>query len=455
MIGTLERKVSFLAGLLVCAMVLFYSTSAFAQAGVEIDANNVLKMKTFVSPSTSELRVQKMQAKERIAEDLRDFTPARAVSLTRLEQAVAKANGVVSDEVRYMAGLQRIDHVLVYPETGDVVLVGPAEGWYLDATGRAVGLTTGKPVLRLDDMVAAMRVFAPKSQESQTIGCSIDPTQEGLANLQNLLKRMGGTAKPKDTQNIVAALKNALGNQIVTVNGVAPETHFAKVLVEADYRMKLMGIGLEKIPVRGMKSFVESANPAFVASNALCRWYFVPDYECVRMSPDKLAISLEGRGVKLVGADEMVASDGTRKEAASSDAASRKFVEGFTKNYEKIADATPVYAELRNLIDMSVVAAFLRESGAYEKLGWDLVYFGNEDRFAIHTESAPKEVESAVSAVWRGNTLMTPIGGGVEIFANRALEQKNLISANDKEVAATQANAEKQLPEEGWWWTMK
>ena len=453
MFNTLKRKVSFLAGLFMGAVILLSGNSVFAQAGVEIDANNVLKMKTYVEPSLGQLRQMKMA--QQVPENLRDFTPARAVSLTRLEQEIARANGVVSDEIQYLAGLQRIDHVLVYPETGDVVLVGPAEGWYRDVTGRVVGLTTGKPVLRLDDMVAAMRVFAPGTKEAQTIGCSIDPTQDGLANLQNFLSKVGASAKPGDTDNIVNGLKNALGHQVVSITGVSSETHFARVLVEADYRMKLMGIGLEKIPARGMKSFAASANPKTVARNALFRWYFVPDYECVRMSPDKLAISLEGRGVKLVGADEMVTTDGVRKDAAQSDVASRKFTEGFTKNYEKIAEAAPVYAELRNLIDMSVVAAFLQDSGAYDKLGWKLVYFGNEERYAIQTEPAPKQVESAVSAIWRGNTLMTPIGGGVEIFAKQALAEKNLVAASDKGVETKRLDVEKQLPENGWWWTMK
>ena len=42
------------------------------------------------------------------------------------------------------------------------------------------------------------------------------------------------------------------------------------MLVEADYRMKLIGIGLEKLPVR-LQSYVERANPSAVAANAMER----------------------------------------------------------------------------------------------------------------------------------------------------------------------------------------
>lgn len=424
-----------------------------AYAGIAIDANHVLSVKTYQEPSLQALRMRQMTAAKQLPKDLREYTPARAVSLTRLEREIASSNGVLSEEIRYMAGLQKIDHVLVYPETGDVVLVGPAEGWYKDITGRVVGLTTGRPVLRLEDMVAAMRVYAPKSRETKVIGCSIDPTQEGLAQMQQFLHRVGRTARPGDTMAIVNGLRESLGLQVVRIDGVAPETHFAQVLVEADYRMKLMGIGLERIPVKGMKSFVATASPSQVSRNALFRWYFVPEYECVRMSPDQLAISLEGQGVKLVGADEMVSRDGSRQNASSGDRASRAFTEGFTQNYEKIASATPVYAELRNLIDMSVVAAYLQETDVYGKLDWELVYFGSEERFPIETYRAPTHVASAVNAIWKGRTLMTPIGGGVEIFARRALKQENLLSANDTKTEDVHQNVHQNLPEKGWWWT--
>lgn len=441
--------------LFVLAAVL--TGQAFAQdtnayAGVEIDAQNVLKMQTYVEPSMDSLRLRKMAAAKEINQDLREYNSARAVSLTRLESEIAKNHGIVTDEVRYMAGLQRIDYVFVYPETGDVVLVGPAEGWYKDASGRVVGISTGKPVLRLDDMVAAMRVYAPNSKAVQAIGCSIDPTQEGLANFQKFRQQLGSTVTPAMTESVVRGSREALGMQRVSVTGVNPETHFARVLVEADYRMKMMGIGLEKIPCKGMKSFVDSVNPGSVSRNALFRWYFVPDYECIRMSADKLAISLEGKSVKLVGADEMVSSDGSRKEVVVSDSASKKFTQGFTRNYERIADAAPVYGELRNLIDMAVVAAFLQGTDVYEKLNWDLVYFGDESKFRIQTEQAPKFVESAVNAVWRGRTLTTPIGGGVEIFAARALQEENLLSASDETAAQQQKEMESLLPENGWWW---
>ena len=190
----------------------------------------------------------------------------------------------------------------------------------------------------------------------------------------------------------------------MSVNGVSPKTHFAQVLVEADYRMKLIGIGLEKPPVR-LVSYVDRANPAQVSRNALQRWYFVPDYQCVRVSDDRLAMELVGDGVKLVG--EGRTGHGRRAAASrgqKSNKASQDFVTSFTKKYPELADRSPVYAELRNLIDLSVAAAYIQKQDFYGKAGWKMPLLGNEKDFAVETYNSPKQVAAAVNAIWKGHT---------------------------------------------------
>ncbi len=58
--------------------------------------------------------------------------------------------------------------------------------------------------------------------------------------MQKFLSSIGGRATPDATMAIAQGLKEQLGLQTVTLKGVPHETHFAQVLVEADYRMKLI-----------------------------------------------------------------------------------------------------------------------------------------------------------------------------------------------------------------------
>ena len=45
---------------------------------------------------------------------------------------------------------------------------------------------------------------------------------------------------------VAEGMRNSKGLQSISVNGISPKTHFATVMVEADYRMKLIGIGLRE-----------------------------------------------------------------------------------------------------------------------------------------------------------------------------------------------------------------
>ena len=71
--------------------------------------------------------------------------------------------------------------MFLYPDSGDIVIAGPAEGWFRDISGPVVGLTSGKPVLELQDLIVALRAYPPGQHQDPLIGCSIDPTPEGLA----------------------------------------------------------------------------------------------------------------------------------------------------------------------------------------------------------------------------------------------------------------------------------
>jgi len=384
--------------------------------------------------------------------DLQKSSGMRKVALGRLEKELRKAidsGRGVPEEIERMAGLVRLQYIFVYPEENEIVVAGPAEGWMNDSSGRCIGLESGSPTLLLEDLATAMRAFPPGQLSDTTLSCSIDPTQEGLANLQGFLKRIGRINPTVDPNSIVLGMKQSLGHQRVSITGISPESHFAQVMVEADYRMKLIGIGLEPSPVK-MSSWIELASASSVAANALQRWYFVPDYKCVRISEDDLAVELIGRGVKLVGADEMVMADGSRRAASRSDRASATFTQSFTKKYPEIAARNPVYAQLRNLIDMSVAAAYLQKFDVYGRTLWSAETLLSEEQYAIETFTAPQSVEPAVSAVWRGNRLLTPIGGGVTLRPHQALEEANVMADESDDVA--NAGEAITLPENRWWW---
>jgi hypothetical protein len=410
-----------------------------------------------VADPTGELSRQRVQeALTRLDREVARRSPLRKVSLTRLERVMKQrlaAGRPIDDAMQHLAGITRLEYVFCYPDSGDVVIAGPAEAWAEAPAGRKLGIESGRPVLELQDLIVALRAFAPGADRDKPfIYCSIDPTPDGLSRMQQFLHEFGRRATPNDTQFIVDQLREKLGLQVITVGGVSAKTHFAQVMVEADYRMKLIGIGLEVPPVR-LTSYVERANPSQVARNALQRWYFVPDYQCVRVSDDALAMELVGEGVRLVGENEVVGKDGSRQVSAGGNRASDSFVRAFTKVYPKLAERAPVYAQLRNCIDLAVAAAFIQHQDYYGLVGWKPDVFHSEDAYPVETLNPPKEVETAVNSLWKGNVLLTPVGGGVQMRPTEAIDPTNLL--DDEKGSVEQARTDvvlAKLAPDQWWW---
>jgi hypothetical protein len=432
-----------------------------ATSGVAVDADGVLRRVTNVDPTGELARQRVAEALTKLDRNVARKSKLRKVSLTRLERIIAQrlaAGDGVDDAMKHLAGITRLEYVFCYPESGDIVIAGPAEAWGESPSGRVLGIESGRPVLELQDLVVALRAFPPGADNKKPfIYCSIDPTDEGLSRMHEFLHELGGRIQnpanaPGQDQFIAEGLRDRLGLQVITVGGVSSKTHFAQVMVEADYRMKLIGIGLEQPPVR-LTSYVERANPAAISRNALQRWFFVPEYECVRVSDDSLAMRLEGAGVKLVGENEVVGKDGSRTRARKSNPASDAFVRAFTKVYPKLADRAPVYAQLRNCIDLAVAAAFIQNQDYYGLVSWKPSVFNDEAAYPVETLNAPEQVESAVNILWKGNTLVTPIGGGVQMRPTEAISSTNLLDDEKAEVKEARAAIDlSKLKDDQWWW---
>lgn len=214
--------------------------------------------------------------------------------------------------------------------------------------------------------------------------------------------------------------------------------------------MKMIGIGLEPPPVK-MDTFIAKAGRS--SASRLQRWYFVPEYDCVRVSDDNLSMEMVGNGVKLLTEDQVVAANGTRRVSGRSDRASNLYAQSFTRLYPKMAEKSAIWAQMRNCIDLAVAAAFVREQGYFDRAGWDLGVFADETAYAVETHLAPVHVDTVANVVWKGNVLMTPVGGGVRIQATQALQPGNMQEDDKQEISKARADIDpKQIPAERWWW---
>lgn len=428
-----------------------------AFGGIEINADGVIGRRSVVDNGDALNRQRWTAAKASLDQNLQKASSMRCVSLTRLEQEIKKlveAGKPIPDEMKYLAGMTKVTHVFYYPETKDVVIAGPAEGFFVSANNSVIGIDSGKSVLQLQDMVVALRAFGPTNQDTRIISCSIDPTHEGLLRMKEAVKVVQRNFTPAQAAQIMQIFREALGMQVISVKGVSNRTNFARVMVEADYRMKLIGIGLEAPAVR-MTTFAQKVTPQSVSKNALIRWFFQPDYDCVMINEDATAISFVGGAVKLVGEDEMVSQSGQRKGKGKMNNASRAYCQSFTKVYDKLAAVDPIWAELRNVMDLSIVAAFIQKYDLYQQAGWKLEVFGDESKFRTEINNPVTQVAPVANALFKGNSLMTPIAGGVAVQPKIALNSDRLKQDEEGKISDAQTQSENklsQLAKGQWWW---
>jgi len=380
--------------------------------GIMIDAQGLVR------PVYSKLRSAKLQqkriealAKKLLPADVNTPSKLRKVSLVELEKACeeyAKNRKHVPPDIQYMAGLQRIDYVFVDPDRKDLIVAGPAEGFAPDSTGRIVGVTTGRPPLRLDHFLNALRAL----QRGDDIGCSIDPVDKNLQAMVRYIKTNSTPASRAVARSRYGVMARILGMQNIRVWGVPAESHYGQMMVEADYRMKLISMGLERPGVRGFRSHLSMLGRT---GNSMQRWWFTPLYDAFLTTADGNAFQLAGQRLQLLSQEELPTGSGQRVDAATIRLSTKNYAKHFTQMFPKLAEKVPAFAELQNLVDAAVVAAIFRQKRLPEKVGWKMSLFLDEERATIIKGYPPKQVHSIFSYKDAGRSVVGLIGGGVVI----------------------------------------
>jgi hypothetical protein len=417
--------------------------------GIFVDAQGVVKPVFGGDPGgkLSQKRIE-AEARKQIPRDMHTFSPLRKVSLVRLERACAEYaddHKNVPPEMHYLAGLQRIDYVFVSPDTKDVIIAGPAEGFAFDAVGRAVGATTGRPPLRLDDLMVALRSV----ERGGDLGVSIDPRPENLAALNRWVAE---NSTATDTATAMArydTMAQILGMQDVKIWGVPAESHFGQVLLEADYRMKRISIGLETI--RGVKSHLSMVGSS---GNSVQRWWFVPFYDKFTRSADGNAFQLAGQRAQLLSQEEIIGQAGERANSATTRRTTQKWARHFTDKFPEVAAHAAVFAELQNLIDLAVVSALLKKERIPERVDWKMSLFLDAQRAAVRKENVPRQVASSSNARANGKGVIGLVSGGVRVDPLGVVRSLEFYDDADGKLEAVRENAEtpKDAEKHPWWW---
>ena len=389
-------------------------------------------------------------------------TPYRCVSLARLSQEILKRrlNGApVDDAIRNMAGLSRVQYVILDSQNKDVVLVGPVggiethQGWMRDGK-------TGMVTMRLEYFCAA----AASMFDQQPFGCTIDPTQQGLAAAADVAEQVRSNAIPIGLA--AESLSKAIGKQDVRVFGTAGDTPLGYLLVEADRHMKQLALGMKPMPVGTLNYLnvisrhIDKGSP----DGQLLRLWFTGSPMAVRVDEAGTTFELAGCPLKLASETRLAAQDGGRIPAPA-DFRVTEFVEEFNQHFEEISALHPVYGALQSVFTSAGVAELLRRS---DGASWIPGILGPMllDDASLGVMATPRRVDSIATlhrVTHRGKRYSIVVAsGGVMIDTRETIAQTlrpypTLVSIRDRfnQPDQTAAKTSRNDANNQWWWNAK
>lgn len=387
-------------------------------------------------------------------DDIHKSTDLRFVSLPRLESHVKqliKDGHDIPGDVMSLAGITRVRYLFVFPESREVVIGGPAGAWAYDAVGRTVNRNSGRPTLNLDDLVTLTRAFDRDGQGF--FMCSIDPKTGQVQQVNDYVKSNQKNLTTRNAAKWAADLEQALGLQDVVIQGIPQDSHVASVIVEADYQMKQIGIG-QKAGAAGMKSFFDLLTRSEQRGSSMeaLRWWLAIGYDAIKMSPRQTAFELTGRTVRCLSENQFVAENGERKSTGKASRPNAEFARLFTEHLPALAEQNPVFAELQNVFDMSVVAALLHSHGLADKAGWMPSTFSPAGEFESREVSVPSELMTAANhRIYNGRNIVIQVAGGVRVDVSQLLNRNETFVetpelANDEHLASPVGHPNR------WWW---
>lgn len=430
----------------------------FYQNGVAVDPNGMLQQLTRPELTKRLDDMGIVARKALLNQDLQKSNELRFVSLTRLEKDLSErlAKGEQpSETMKLLGGLTGVKYVFVMPEEKELVIAGPAEAWRYNEHGLAVGATSGRPVLQLDDLVVLMRTFGPAG--NRTFGCSIDPREANLKSTKEYLASTRNTPlTPGALDTWLRQIEQRMGLQDIRIYGVPANSRVAHVIVDADYRMKLIGVG-KMSGGKGIPNIFDlmakSKQDQQLPLNAY-RWWLTMKYDAVLHNEARNVYEIQGSSVLVKSEDQMISDSGKQVQSGKVSNVNRQFAENFTKNYSTLAKQDLVFADLQNIFDLGMVAALCHREHLADKIGWNLGAFADAGNYQPRSWKAPTTVKTVMAHRVSDRTdILVQAAGGVQANVLQEIRNENLVrpSADVKSLDRDGA-APASLPAGRWWW---
>ena len=115
-----------------------------------------------------------------------------------------------------------------------------------------------------------------------------------------------------------------------------------------------------------------------------------------------------------------------------------------TAHYDRLSERSRIFGQLRNLMDLCVIAAVIDKNNLEEKAGLDLSVLAS-DEIPFESFDAPKTVSTQCSFTKKGKDFLITASGGVQIESWQVADKSQV----DPRVAKTYEKASQAG--DTWW----
>ena len=171
------------------------------------------------------------------------------------------------------------------------------------------------------------------------------------------------------------------------------------------------------------------------------------NYQPMATDQSRSVWELRGQGVRALTENEFHDKDGNKVKAKKDNKFATRWANNLTERFEEIAKSEPVFGDLRNLMDLSVVAAVIEREALVDKTGADISTLLS-DGIRMESRPVPSTLPtqcSFVNVVSKG--YIVTASGGVQLDSWGVAENSEVVAGVEKiGQVALAAKADR------WWW---
>jgi hypothetical protein len=172
------------------------------------------------------------------------------------------------------------------------------------------------------------------------------------------------------------------------------------------------------------------------------------DYEEMTRSEDGLAWKMTGNRIKTLTEQDLIDQNGTAQRTGKQDKLAQAWADKMNANLDELSARMPIFGELKNVMDMTVLATLIRQEGLAQKAGLDLsVLKGDDSPVKLASYQVPRSVAPQCSFIRGRKGWVVTASGGVDINAFEVVKKQRVDDSLNEQISAKLA-----AKSDSWWW---